>query len=47
MGGAYPIGPILVGLKQSAHVLEMGSSADMIKDMIALAVFDAQRKGCK
>jgi malate dehydrogenase (oxaloacetate-decarboxylating)(NADP+) len=47
MGGAYPIGPILVGLKQSAHVLEMGSSSDMIKDMIALAVFDAQRKGCK
>ncbi len=47
MGGAYPIGPILVGLKQSAHVLEMGSSASVIKDMIALAVFDAQRKGCK
>ncbi len=44
MGGAYPIGPILVGLKQSAHVLEMGSSSDMIKDMIALAVLDAQRK---
>ncbi len=44
MGGAYPIGPILVGLKQSAHVLEMGSSTNMIKDMIALAVFDAQRK---
>ncbi len=44
MGGAYPIGPILVGLKQSAHVLEMGSKSDMIKDMIALAVFDAQRK---
>ena len=44
MGGAYPIGPILVGLKQSAHVLEMGSSSNMIKDMIALAVFDAQRK---
>ena len=47
MGGAYPIGPILVGLKQSAHVLEMGSNAQMIEDMIAIASFDAQRKGCK
>ncbi len=44
MGGAYPIGPILVGLKRSAHVLEMGSSVSMIEDMIALAVLDAQRK---
>ncbi|AEA33079.1 NADP-dependent malic enzyme [Hippea maritima] len=47
MGGAYPIGPILVGLKQSAHVLEMGSTSSMIQDMIAIASFDAQRKGCK
>ncbi|WP_022671085.1 NADP-dependent malic enzyme [Hippea alviniae] len=47
MGGAYPIGPILVGLKQSAHVLEMGSTSQMIEDMIAIASFDAQRKGCK
>ncbi len=44
MGDAYPIGPILVGLKQSAHVLEMGSTAAMIQDMIAIASFDAQRK---
>lgn len=47
MGDAYPIGPILVGLKQSAHVLEMGSTSSMIQDMIAIASFDAQRKGCK
>ncbi len=47
MGGAYPIGPILVGLKQSAHVLEMGSTSSMIQDMIAIASFDAQRKGCQ
>ncbi len=45
MGDAYPIGPILVGLKQSAHVLEMGSTSSMIQDMIAIASFDAQRKG--
>ena len=44
MGGAYPIGPILIGLEQSAHVLEMGSNSRMIEDMIALSVFDAQRK---
>ncbi len=44
MGDAYPIGPILVGLKQSAHVLEMGSTSSMIQDMIAIASFDAQRK---
>ncbi len=44
MGGAYPIGPIIVGMKQSAHALEMGSTARMILDMIAVAVVDAQRK---
>lgn len=44
LGGAYPIGPILLGLKKSIHVLEMGSSVRTIEDMIALAVFDAQRK---
>ncbi|WP_035589770.1 NADP-dependent malic enzyme [Hippea jasoniae] len=47
MGDAYPIGPILVGLKQSAHVLEMGSTSSMIEDMVAIASFDAQRKGCE
>ncbi len=47
MGDAYPIGPILVGLKQSAHVLEMGSTSAMIEDMIAIASFDAQRKSKK
>jgi len=44
LGGAYPIGPILLGLKKSIHVLEMGSPVRTIEDMIALAVFDAQRK---
>ena len=46
MGNAYPIGPILVGLKQSAHVLEMGAASSIVQDMIAIASFDAQRKGC-
>lgn len=38
------IGPILVGLKKSIHVLQMGSSVREIINMVKVAVVDAQTK---
>ena len=36
------IGPILLGLKKPIHVLQLGSTAQEIVDMIAISVVDAQ-----
>lgn len=41
-GSAEAIGPVLVGLKKSAHVLQMGSSVREIVNMATLAVIAAQ-----
>jgi malate dehydrogenase (oxaloacetate-decarboxylating)(NADP+) len=38
------IGPILVGLKKSVHVLQLGSSVREIINMVKVAVVDAQNK---
>ena len=38
------IGPVLVGLKKSIHVLQMGSSVREIINMVKVAVVDAQNK---
>lgn len=38
------VGPILVGLKKSVHVLQMGSSVREIVNMVKVAVIDAQTK---
>ena len=38
------IGPILLGLKKSVHVLQLGSSVREISNMIKIAVLDAQTK---
>ena len=38
------IGPILMGLQQSAHILQLGASVDEIVNMAAIAVIDAQEK---
>jgi malate dehydrogenase (oxaloacetate-decarboxylating)(NADP+) len=38
------IGPILLGMNKSVHVLQMGSSVREIVNMIAIAVVDAQVK---
>ncbi len=38
------IGPILVGLKKSVHVLQMGSSVREIINMVKVAVVDASNK---
>jgi malate dehydrogenase (oxaloacetate-decarboxylating)(NADP+) len=38
------IGPVLVGLKKSIHVLQLGSSVREIVNMVKVAVIDAQNK---
>lgn len=43
-GNLDSIGPILVGLKKSVHVLSLGSSVSEIVNMVCLAVMDAQDK---
>jgi malate dehydrogenase (oxaloacetate-decarboxylating)(NADP+) len=43
--GAEAIGPVLLGMKKSVHVLQLGSSVREIVNMVALAVMDAQIKG--
>jgi malate dehydrogenase (oxaloacetate-decarboxylating)(NADP+) len=42
LAGAEAIGPILMGLDKSIHVLQMGSSVNEIVNMTAIAVLDAQ-----
>jgi malate dehydrogenase (oxaloacetate-decarboxylating)(NADP+) len=38
------IGPVLVGLRKSIHVLQLGSSVREIVNMVKVAVVDAQNK---
>ena len=38
------IGPVLVGLRKSIHVLQMGASVREIINMVKVAVVDAQNK---
>lgn len=44
MGTAEAIGPVLLGLNKSVHVLQLGSSVREIVNMVTLAVADAQVK---
>ncbi len=44
LGGARAIGPILLGMSKSVHVLQHGATVDEIVEMIAIAVVDAQNK---
>ena len=44
IGGADSIGPILLGLKKTVHVLQLGSSIRSIYNMVVIAVVDAQSK---
>jgi malate dehydrogenase (oxaloacetate-decarboxylating)(NADP+) len=44
LGAAEAIGPILLGLKKSAHILQLGSSVREIVNMVIVAVVDAQSK---
>jgi malate dehydrogenase (oxaloacetate-decarboxylating)(NADP+) len=45
IGDAEAVGPILLGLKKSVHVLQLGSSVREIVNMVTIAVVDAQEKG--
>jgi malate dehydrogenase (oxaloacetate-decarboxylating)(NADP+) len=44
VAGIEKIGPILLGLKKPAHVLQLGASVREIVNMVAIAVVDAQGK---
>jgi len=41
---AESIGPIMLGLKKPAHILQLGASVDEMVNMAAVAVIDAQEK---
>jgi len=41
---AESIGPIMMGLKKPAHILQLGASVDEMVNMAAVAVIDAQEK---
>jgi malate dehydrogenase (oxaloacetate-decarboxylating)(NADP+) len=45
VGDADAIGPILLGLKKSVHILQIGSHVRSIYNMVLIAVIDAQMKG--
>jgi malate dehydrogenase (oxaloacetate-decarboxylating)(NADP+) len=42
MGELEAIGPVLLGMKKSVHVLQLASSVREIVDMVTIAVVDAQ-----
>jgi malate dehydrogenase (oxaloacetate-decarboxylating)(NADP+) len=44
LGAAEAVGPVLLGLKKSAHILQLGSSVREIVNMVTIAVVDAQSK---
>nr|WP_299341676.1 NADP-dependent malic enzyme [Allomuricauda sp.] len=41
---AESIGPIMVGLRRAAHILQLGASVDEMVNMAAVAVIDAQER---
>jgi malate dehydrogenase (oxaloacetate-decarboxylating)(NADP+) len=43
IGGAEALGPILMGLSKSVHVLQRGATVEEIVNMAAIAVVDAQK----
>ncbi len=45
IGGAEPIGPILMGLSRPVHVLQRGAEVNDIVNIAAIAVVDAQEAG--
>ncbi len=42
--GAQLVGPIMMGMRKAAHVVQLGAAVDEMVNMTALAVIDAQRK---
>jgi len=45
IGGTEVIGPVLMGMRKPAHILQLGASVRDIINMTAIAVVDAQRDG--
>ncbi|WP_373518284.1 NADP-dependent malic enzyme [Pricia sp.] len=44
LNGADSIGPIMVGLRKSVHVVQLGASVDEMVNMAAVAVIDCQER---
>lgn len=44
LGTAEAVGPILLGMKKSVHILQLGSTVREIVNMVTIAVVDAQEK---
>jgi len=44
LNGVESIGPIVLGLRKPAHILQLGASVDEMVNMAAVAVVDAQNK---
>ncbi|TLP82276.1 NADP-dependent malic enzyme [Maribacter sp. ACAM166] len=44
LNSADSIGPIMVGLRKSVHIMQLGASVDEIVNMAAVAVIDAQER---
>ncbi len=44
LNGAGSIGPIMVGLRRSVHILQLGASVDEMVNMTAVAAIDAQER---
>ncbi len=42
--GVESIGPIMLGMKKSAHIFQLGASVEEMVNMTAIAVVDAQQK---
>ncbi len=47
LGDAEAVGPILMGMKKSVHVLQLGSSVRQIVNMVAIAGIEAHAKAKK
>lgn len=45
LGGFEAIGPVLMGVNKSVHILQLGSSIREIVNMVNIAVVDAQSNG--
>ena len=44
LGGATAVGPILMGMNKSVHVLQRGDTVDKIVNLTSIAVVDAQEQ---
>ena len=44
LNNADSIGPVIIGLKKSVHILQLGASVDEMVNMAAVAVIDAQER---